>query len=117
MTLGGSLLDHRLNFFPEGDGYVALQGIYAMTESGIYPLTITGTLSEGTPFTYTQPVFVQAVDYPYDQPLTVNPTTIDPAVTRPEDAQWTALAEPVTPDRMWSGRFRLPSPLDEQYCL
>lgn len=117
LSLGGSLLDHRLNFFPEGDGYVALQGIHAMTESGIYPLVITGTLQDRTPFSYTQSVFVQAVDYPYDQPLTVNPTTIDPAVTRPEDAQWTALAEPVTPDRMWSERFELPSPLDVEYCL
>jgi murein DD-endopeptidase MepM/ murein hydrolase activator NlpD len=57
------------------------------------------------------------VDYPYDQPLTVNPTTIDPAVTRPEDAQWNALVVPVSPDKLWSGVFKLPSPLDAEYCL
>ncbi len=117
LNLGGSLMGHALNFFPDGDGYTALQGVHAMTESGLYPLTITGTLQESTPFTFTQKVFVQAVDYPYDQPLTVNPTTIDPAVTRPEDAQWTALAEPVSTQRLWSSRFGLPSPLDVEYCL
>jgi murein DD-endopeptidase MepM/ murein hydrolase activator NlpD len=117
LTLGGSLLDHRLNFFQDEDGYIALQGVHAMAESGLYPLTITGTLSDTTPFTFTQKVYVRTVDYPYDQPLTVNPTTIDPAVTRPEDAQWTALAEPVSPEKLWSGVFKLPSPLEAEFCL
>lgn len=117
MTLGGSLLNHPINFFPAEDGYIALQGVHAMTESGVYPLTITGTLQDSTPFTFTQGVYVRPVDYPFDQPLTVNPTTIDPAVTRPEDAQWTAMAEPVTSERMWNGRFELPSPLEAEYCL
>jgi len=117
LRLGGSLLEYSLNFFRDGDAYIAMQGVHAMTESGLYPLTIFGTLSDTTPFTFTQNVYVQAVDYPYDQPLTVNPTTIDPAVTRPEDAQWTSLAEPVSPEKLWSGVFRLPSPLDAEYCL
>lgn len=118
LELEGELLGHTLHFFPDSPGsYVALQGVHAMTESGLYPLTIRGYLEDRTPFTYTQRVFVQAVDYPYDQPLTVNPTTVDPAVTRPEDAQWIALSEPVTPERLWSGEFNLPSPLDKDYCL
>jgi murein DD-endopeptidase MepM/ murein hydrolase activator NlpD len=117
LALGGSLLDHPLNFFRDGDEYIAMQGVHAMTDSGLYPLTITGTLNETAPFTFTQKVFVRVVDYPYDQPLTVNPTTIDPAVTRPEDAQWNALVVPVSPDKLWSGVFKLPSPLDAEYCL
>ena len=51
---------------------------------------------------------VKAVDYPYDQPLAVDPATIDPAVTKPEDAQWSALAAPVTPERLWNGVFKFP---------
>lgn len=118
LELSGELLGHNLHFFSESPGtYVALQGVHAMTESGLYPLTLQGSLEDGVTFTYTQKVFVQTVDYPYDQPLTVNPTTVDPAVTRPEDAQWTALNEPVTPVRLWSGEFKLPSPLDKDYCL
>lgn len=118
LSLGGSVLGHELHFFKESeDQYIALQGVHALTESGVYPLTISGTLADSTPFTYTQRVLVQALDYPYDKPLTVNPTTIDPAVTRPEDAQWSALTEPFTPERLWSGKFKLPSPLDQDYCL
>jgi murein DD-endopeptidase MepM/ murein hydrolase activator NlpD len=117
LTLGGSLLNHTLNFFDNGEAYIALQGVHAMTESGLYPLTITGTLQDTTSFTFTQKVYVRTVDYPYDQPLTVSPTTIDPAVTRPEDAQWNALVEPVSPDKLWLGVFKLPSPLDAGYCL
>jgi murein DD-endopeptidase MepM/ murein hydrolase activator NlpD len=118
LKLDGALLGHKLNFFEDSAGsYVALQGVHAMTESGLYPMTIRGTLEDTTPFTFTQNIWVQAVDYPYDQPLTVNPTTIDPAVTRPEDAQWTALNEPVTPERFWFGDFKLPSPLGKNFCL
>jgi hypothetical protein len=111
LSLGGSVLGHELHFFKESeDQYIALQGVHALTESGVYPLTISGVLADSTPFTFTQRVLVQALDYPYDKPLTVNPTTIDPAVTRPEDAQWSALTEPFTPERLWSGKFKLPSP-------
>lgn len=118
LSLRGSLSGRSLNFFPsEGDMYIALQGVHAMTEAGIYPLTLSGKLPDGTPFTYSQMVPIKEVGYPYDQPLTVNPTTIDPAVTKPEDAQWTALASPVTPEQDWSGIFQLPSPLPVDYCL
>jgi murein DD-endopeptidase MepM/ murein hydrolase activator NlpD len=47
----------------------------------------------------------------------VDPATIDPAVTQPEDAQWNALALPVTPDKLWDGLMRIPSPLDQEYCV
>ncbi len=118
LSLSGQLLGRPINIFKDGpSSYVAIHGVHAMMESGLYPLTISGTLSDGTPFTYTQNLPLQAVDYPFDQPLVVNPTTIDPAVTRPEDAQWNALTDTATPDRLWSGKFRLPSPLDEAYCL
>lgn len=118
LSLTGQLLGRPVNIFKDGpSNYIAIHGVHAMMESGLYPLTLSGTLGDGTPFTYTQNVPLQAVDYPYDQPLTVNPTTIDPAVTRPEDAQWSALTDTATPDRLWDGKFRLPSPLDEGYCL
>jgi len=66
------LIDHQLNFFPDPEkGYIALQGVHAMTEAGIYPLTLSGALRTG-PFTFTQMVPVKEVGYPYDQPLTVN---------------------------------------------
>jgi murein DD-endopeptidase MepM/ murein hydrolase activator NlpD len=118
VSFQGSLMGHPLNTFRDEDGKtIALQGIHAMAEPGLYPLSLQGQLESGARFEFTQNVLVQALDYPFDRPLTVDPATIDPAVTQPEDAQWAALAEPVTPRKLWSGKFHLPSPLPEDYCL
>ncbi len=118
VDLKGQFLEHELYFFPGANGeYTALQGVHALTEPGLYPLDLQITLPDGTPFSFTQYLRVGAVDYPYDEPLTVNPTTIDPAVTKPEDAQWAALTSPATPERFWNGVFAIPSPFSAQFCL
>jgi murein DD-endopeptidase MepM/ murein hydrolase activator NlpD len=62
-------------------------------------------------------VNVRPVNYPYDRPLTVDPATIDPAVTKPEEEEWLALASTFTPDKMWDKPFQIPSPLPKDYCL
>lgn len=117
-SMQGELLDHQLNFFSRtGDDQIALQGIHAMTEPGVYPLSIKTTFPDGKEFSYTQFVLVKQIDYPYDQPLVVDPATIDPTVTKPEDAQWNALTQTATPQKYWNGIFKLPSPLDVDYCL
>ena len=118
VSLEGELIDRPLHFFPTGASqYVGLQGVHAMTEPGLYPLAIKGELPDGGAFAFSQMVPVGEVNYPYDMPLNVDPTTIDPAVTRPEDEQWFALTSPVTPQRLWDGIFKLPSPLPADYCL
>jgi murein DD-endopeptidase MepM/ murein hydrolase activator NlpD len=118
LSLSGSLMGNELNFFQDQQGsYVALQGVHAMSEPGFYPLKLEGTSAAGTSFSFSQRIYVRSVNYPYDRPLNVDPATIDPAVTRPEDAQWTALASTATPERKWNGVFKLPSPLPVDYCL
>jgi hypothetical protein len=118
LELGGSFMGHALHFFPNAEGsYTALQGVHALAEPGVYPLSIHGDLADGTPFAFSQLVSVRAVDYPYDRPLTVDPSTTDPSVTKPEDAQWTALTGPATVEKFWSGSFLMPSPLPKDYCL
>jgi murein DD-endopeptidase MepM/ murein hydrolase activator NlpD len=116
LALGGSFDERPLHFFPDGKGsYVSLQGIHAMTEPGLYTLILTGTLPAeapyyNTPFAFSQAVLVSGGGYPFDPVLTVSPETIDPAVTRPEDAQWTALAAPATPQKLWEEVFQSPAP-------
>ena len=118
LSLRGNLMENDLHFFQNQPGeYVAMQGVHAMVEPGLYPMSLEGELADGTPFEFSQMVPVGAVDYPYDRPLTVDPATIDPVVTGPEDAQWAALSDPVTPERMWNGTFAIPSPLPVDYCL
>jgi murein DD-endopeptidase MepM/ murein hydrolase activator NlpD len=118
LTLDGSFMGHALHFFPDQAGdYVAMLGIHALAEPGYYPFSISGSLPDGTPFAFSQKVGVRPEDYPFDQPLTVDPATIDPAITAPEDAEWAALAATASPQRLWDGPFRLPSPLPQDYCL
>ncbi len=122
LTLNGSLNDHELHFFPEDEGdYASLQGIHAMTEPGLYPLVISGTLPAeapyfNAPFTFSQAVLVSDGKYAFDPALVVSPETIDPAVTRPEDAQWAALASTFTPEKYWNGVFQSPAPILYQNC-
>jgi murein DD-endopeptidase MepM/ murein hydrolase activator NlpD len=123
LELGGSLNEHALHFFPDAgaEGYIGLQGIHAMTEPGLYPLVITGTLPLEAPyfgasFAFSQAVLVNAGDYVFDPVLVVSPETIDPAVTKPEDAQWAALTAPVTPEKLWAGPFQSPAPPPYSDC-
>jgi murein DD-endopeptidase MepM/ murein hydrolase activator NlpD len=119
LTLSGGLLGRTLHFFADSEGsYVAFQGVPALAEPGRYMLTISGTLPSGAPFSLSQAIPVVLINYPFDRPLTVDPKTVDPEVTGPEDRQWTGAAQAATPQRYWSGRFRLPSEkLPEAYCL
>ena len=117
LSLQGEFMGHVIRFFEQSPGeYVAMQGVQALAEPGRYPFTLKLDLVQGS-FEYSQPVSVWSVDYPYDRPLTVDPATVDPAITRPEDAQWTALAQPVSNEKQWVGEFSFPSPLSKEYCL
>ena len=115
LSITGSLAGHDLHFFPAQNGeYVALQGLHALTEPGIYDLKLNGKLPDGAPyygaeFVFSQPVIVRAGGYRFDPPLTVDPATIDPAVTTPEDAQWFALTATATPQKQWNGIFKSPA--------
>lgn len=115
LSLSGSLMEHRLNFFPlpEG-GYVTLQGIHAMAEPGIYPLTLQGTLPNGASFDFTQTVRVYTGDFLYDIPLYVPPETMDPAITGPENELWESLTVAATPEKRWDGIFA--APVDALYA-
>ena len=117
VTLTGSFLGRPLNFFAQGTGeYAALQGVYALQPAGIFPLTLQGTLADGSLFGITQYISVVSGEYAIDPDLSVDPATIDPQVTKPEDSQWTALAQPATPDKLWDGPFAAPVAKDFVDC-
>jgi len=122
MSLTGSLAGYRLDFFPVSPtSYASLQGLHALTEPGIYSLALTGTLPSAAPyfgatFTFAQPVRINSGNYPFDPVLIVNPETIDPAVTDPENIQWAALTAAVTPEKLWQGVFTAPVPAPFSDC-
>jgi murein DD-endopeptidase MepM/ murein hydrolase activator NlpD len=110
LSLDGLLVDRDLNFFSYESEYVALQGIHAFLEPGYYPSRVSGQLEDGTPFEFSQKVYVRDGGYPFDPPLVVDSETVDVENTKPEDFEWFSIVEPVTPDRMWGLLFRAPVP-------
>jgi murein DD-endopeptidase MepM/ murein hydrolase activator NlpD len=109
VTLRGELAGEELQFYPDGQGsLVAMLGIYARQAPGVYPLRIEGTLQDGTEFGFTQRVSVQDGNYPFDPTLYVDPATIDPEVTQPENAQWVGFVSVFTPEKYWQGIFGVP---------
>ena len=115
-SLSGQLADKPLQFFAtDPTTQIALQGIHAMTDPGIYPFRLDFTGQDGTVQSFEQMVLVKSGKYPAETINGVDPQTIDPAITGPEDEWLLSLTSKVTPDKYWSGTFQLP--VDSQYCV
>lgn len=118
MNLQSRFMDRDVPFIEESPGeYVLLLGVHAMAQPGLYPLEIRSLSGESVQYEYSQMVNVGKVDYPYDNPLSVDPETIDPTVTEPENELWASYAQAFTPQKYWQGSFVFPSPLSKEYCL
>jgi len=108
----GSLGPWPLGFHALGSGdLVALQGVHALAEPGMYDLGIrildaeSGSVLDG----FSQPVRVIDGGYLFDPPLSVPPETIDPAVTGPEEELVLSIISASSPERLWDGPFQFPS--------
>lgn len=109
VSLSGTLVDMPLHFFVADGGQVALQGVHALLEPGVYPFLVEATLPDGSKQSFEQMVLVASGNYPPEDILLNDPSTIDPAVTEPELKTVTAVVTPATPTRYWSGIFASPA--------
>jgi murein DD-endopeptidase MepM/ murein hydrolase activator NlpD len=115
-TLGGLLVDRPLHFFAtDANTQVALQGVHAMLDPGLYPLRLDVTKADGSIQSFEQMILIKSGDFPNDPALEVDPATIDPAVTGPEDQWLLSLTSVITPEKYWNGIFQLP--VDSSYCI
>lgn len=109
IELTGSLAGNPLRFFAGADGnQIALQGIHAMADPGIYPVTLQGKLPDGKSFSFEQMVVLQAAGYSREDINGVDPETIDPVVTEPENLQIEELVATASPDKLWDDVFISP---------
>lgn len=109
VELSGELAGYPLHFFPDGENtYVALQGVYAMADAGIYPMTLLGKRADGAQISFEQMVVLKALGYIQEKIVGVDPATLDPAVTKPEEDQIKAIITKVTPEKYWQGVFTVP---------
>lgn len=109
LNLSGTLNNLPLSFFQEADNqYIAIQGIHAMAQPGLALLTLQAQSAEQSSFEIEQPILLEPGYYPQDVPLTVDPATLDPAITQPEDELIRTVTKPATPQHYWTGKFRVP---------
>lgn len=109
VTLSGALVDMPLHFFPSNNEEVALQGVDAMLEPGVYPLLIEATLPDGSKQSFQQMILVTSGNYLSEDIILNDASTIDPAVTEPELKNLEAITAPATPTRYWDGVFTAPA--------
>src|SRR5215208_1941608 len=109
VSISGRLVDMPLHFFPEDSGQVALQGVHALLEPGVYPFLLEATLPDGSRQSFEQMVLVTSGNYATEDILLNDPSTIDPAVTEPELGNITAVTAPSTAVRYWNGIFTSPA--------
>ncbi len=118
VTLSGVLVDHSLHFFPVENGtQVALQGVHALLEPGVYPLRLDATLADGSTQSYEQSILIVSGNYPDDPLLYVDPATIDPASTEPEQQQLIQLTTPSNPTKYWNSQFVSPAIAYPEFAL
>jgi len=118
INLSGTLTGQQLHFFENKQNeYIAFQGIYRMTDQGIYPINLNGDVPGGSPFKFEQSILVVQRPRIEDPPLSVDSETIDPAITGPEDALVDKIVSVITPDRLWDGAFNAPIDVPNGYAL
>ena len=108
----GHLGDRRLNFFPlDSHQWVALQGIHAMADPGLFDLEVRLYASEDgeLTFAFSQPVRVREGGYGFEIINGVPTETIDPDVVEPEEEMVASLLSPASLERYWEGAFQFPS--------
>jgi murein DD-endopeptidase MepM/ murein hydrolase activator NlpD len=110
-TVGGSLGPWPILFFRDGDRFVGLVGIYALSEPGEYPLKLALTDAGGKTTEHTQSVRVADGGYRREN-INLSPSTsqlLDPALTIPERERVIALVTPASSARLWTSLFQLPA--------
>ncbi|NPA93474.1 MAG: peptidoglycan DD-metalloendopeptidase family protein [Chloroflexi bacterium] len=111
----GAFGEYTLHFFPfEGQRWVALQGVSALADPGLYPVQTTIALANGKTFAFLQAIPVKAGNF-YHERLQVPTELLDPKLNREEAEKFAAIAAAATPTRYWDGIFRAPEapPLDD----
>ena len=104
----GQFAEQELQFAPAAEGYIALIGIDAFTEPGIYPIELTDSTLGSTLFE--QNIAIDSANYGI-QSITIPAEKIDllaPEIRQNEDAYLATIYNVFEPEPLWSGNFTFP---------
>ncbi len=110
-----TLNNEKINFVQIQGKFIAIFGIYAMQDPGLYPFHLEYSTTEGGKKIIDQMTLVQSGYYPDDPVIYVDPETLDETVTKPEDDLIKELTSVITPEKYWDGIFN--TPVDEPVCI
>jgi len=109
--ISGSLGEYPLSFFTQdGKTYQSLQGLHAKESTGLKSVSMSGTLTDGTPFALTQMVEVFSGDYHYEEIIGVPQQTVGIDITEDETTQLQEYTLQSTQNKFWAGEFLSPVP-------
>jgi len=109
--ISGSLGEYPLSFFTQdGKTYQSLQGLHAKESPGLNSVSMSGTLTDGTPFALTQMVEVFSGDYHYEEIIGVPQETVGIEITDEETTQLQEYTLQSTQNKYWDGEFLSPVP-------
>ncbi len=115
VTVQADLASIKPEFVNLGGVQMAYGGIHALTEPGVYPLTMTVSYPDGSEYRFDQLVMINSANYVTDKPLQVDPESIGTEAEKAENAIFKSIVQPITPVQQWDGLWY--SPAQDADCI
>lgn len=110
VTNPSATLDNMPIDFYDLEGYsVAIFGVNALKETGLYPFHIEYTDSAQNKINVDQLILIQSGFYPKDPPLSVDPTTLEAESSQKEEEIVSQIISQHSTTKLWDGVFQWPT--------
>lgn len=109
VTITADLASIQPTFVDLGGVQMAYGGIHALTEPGVYPLTMTVSYPDGSEYRFDQLVMISSGNFQIDKPLQVDPASIGTEAEKAENAVFKSIVQPITPVQQWEGLWYSPT--------
>jgi len=116
VEINASLGNKAITFFPLTENeYIALHGVNAMEERGLYPLHIVIKPQLGSEYQVDQLILLTEGNFGQDPEIYVNDIYVDPNTIRIDEEELDSIVSVKSPIKYWDGLFS--SPIADPSCI